>query len=589
MNTKAEKQLTKYGDYTLVIKEIFDEYDYANVDVNKYTLMVNKAMDDARAYVEQIDDREIDNIFKDLVVKQINEYIRNSFNDKDKFFTIVSNYIAKNLKPPVTHIESLKNIKNLVTFFNDINILPTEDILEKLFKDNPIIEESLKVFTKDNAMMQDESEVLFSNDIGRYILNFYYNNISLRDKKRNSLVNNGQTINAIAEGYYYGVEQRLTVEETESLIKKVMDGDKQSYEDLFKRYFHLIAHFANKYLYTGIDANDIIQSGYVGLLNAIEIYKNIGGQSFYKCAYASIKREIKKAVNDMESIIQIPYGYNDKVKLFRETGRRPTAEELAGIMNTTIEEVNNLYQCVWEVTDWDELVENEDMELTSSYDTIEDVIITSCMKDEIRKLLNSTDFSDREKKVIMLRFGLDMDTDKTLREVGKILNITAEAVRLIEIRALNKICRTNDILNFAIHMDNPDMAIKKIEAVHKMVLEEEKAKEKIRKRKEEVIEKKKARKVNNKKKIKKVKSIYEIFYKNTRDEVNSIIEKLDWSEKKLLVLRYGHDLENPINNGNWTKKNDDDFHKILIPKMKKMLKSENRSLEKHYVRQRKKT
>ena len=213
----------------------------------------------------------------------------------------------------------------------------------------------------------------------------------------------------------------------------------------------LVASVARRYLGHGMPIEDLMQEGTIGLIRAVERFNYRKGYRFSTYAIWWIRRAISRAIADQARLIRLPVHVTDTLGRINKTrgnlrerlGRMPTRSELAGAMNMTEEKLSELLRGAVEPmsleTPIGEEGESRLADLIPATDAQNPVAeaTRSALRDELMLALD--ELTDREKSVIMLRYGLDGDEPRTLEEVGRALEVTRERVRQIETSALGKL------------------------------------------------------------------------------------------------------------------------------------------------------
>lgn len=241
----------------------------------------------------------------------------------------------------------------------------------------------------------------------------------------------------------------LTREEEYELVRGVKKGDDQSKQRLILSNLRLVVKVARNYQNRGLNFEDLISEGNIGLIYAVEKFDPEKGFRFSTYAIWWIKQAIKKAIINKGRDIRIPSYKHDLLSKINNTSmkyittysRYPSIKEIAaeiGMEEAKIEEIFLEFQDMSSLNDviGDELI-LEDVVLEKDSEFMEDKIIETIIGQEVKKTLEILD--DREKEIIIARYGIGGDVKLTLEEVGKKFNITRERVRQIEKRALEKL------------------------------------------------------------------------------------------------------------------------------------------------------
>ena len=330
--------------------------------------------------------------------------------------------LAENLKGLEIDAEDLDDLYNLL---NENNIKVVEDSTEE----------------------EGEGEQLILDD------NLLTKDLTINDPVRMYLKEIGQI-------------KLLSMEEELELADRINEGDEIAKSELAEANLRLVVSIAKRYVGRGMLFLDLIQEGNIGLMKAVDKFDVTKGYKFSTYATWWIRQAITRAIADQARTIRVPVHMVETInKLARiqrqmtlELNREPSEDELAKKMNMPVDKIREIYKISQDPVSLETPIGEEDDSHLGDFIkdernvSPEDYATNEMLKDEISEVLQT--LTEREEKVIRLRFGLEDGKSRTLEEVGQMFGVTRERIRQIEAKALRKLRHPSRSRKLKDYMEN---------------------------------------------------------------------------------------------------------------------------------------
>ena len=344
------------------------------------------------------------------------------------------------------------SIEEVAEIFADLDLSPDENdsLFDHLNKSNLILEVGKEDL--DQSLDVDElSNITVYNDLKNAGEEYEEDAISLT--KENPADYEGININDPVRMYLkeIGKVDLLSPEEEVALAQKIIDGDIAARKTLTTANLRLVVSIAKRYVGRGMAFLDLIQEGNLGLIKAVEKFDHRRGFKFSTYATWWIRQAITRAIADQARTIRIPVHMVETINkimkcnrtLVQDLGRDPTPAEIAEKMGMTEEKVVEILKIAQDPVSLETPIGEEDdshlVDFLPDEDAMapEEMASFMLLREQLFEVLNT--LTEREAKVLKLRFGLEDGRPRTLEEVGDEFKVTRERIRQIEAKALRKL------------------------------------------------------------------------------------------------------------------------------------------------------
>lgn len=456
------------GDFDKKVDSVIEklESDYSYISITKEHLKALIASD--------IDLNTIERKLKNYCESEVKEKL-----DSDKSVEVIDSFIKNKLKFNTKFEHNIRELKKLGVFLSKYDYILDIDALNQLVTSNGYLDELFKEISLSQTESSESkiSSTITDDSFISSLVEGYccLNNIQIQDE----LDDLEEDCTDNLKIYFQEISKYplLTKEEERNLFYEYNSGSVSAKKKLIESNLRLVISIAKKYKYHGLSFEDLIQEGNIGLMTSIEKFDATKGYKLSTYATWWIRQAIVRSLETKGRMIQLPSKRVQRInkynriseELEKKLGREPTIAEMSKAMRLSYSTILEVYNERNYPTSLNAMVSCEDTkelgEFVSSDFEVDQDINNKMANNDIEKIMLET-LNEREKKVLMLRFGFDENKEMTWEEISEALGISKEGARKIEKRSLNKIRRNRKTKYLAYYMDSPKTSQ---ENLHKLI------------------------------------------------------------------------------------------------------------------------
>ncbi len=580
LNKKSTKNV--YKEFNSIINSVIKHYNYLYLGTDEISdIIINVIENTKKTYTGKMSYEKYLTI---ELKKYFNKMIKDLVSDKEKKIELLCNFINKRISKSKDVKENLEELIEFDKFLLETEIvIEPEDLVVLLEKNRTLSDILDSIFNKyKKYITKGKIEEIFSNQRIIAIIENYcvIKNIEISEDESTDIYKNYSSSDSVREYLNeIGRIELLTPEEEKELTINAKEGNKYARERIIEGNLRLVASVAKRYLGRGLPFLDLIQEGNIGLMKAIDKFEPSYGFRFSTYATWWIRQAITRALASSSRNIRIPVHMAEKVRKYKTKqmelasmlGREPTIEEMMEELNLSRDNVIELHNLANDTISLNSKIdvtedESELIEfIPSEEETPEELFEKKDLRKLLMQLLNTANYKERDREVLLYRFGLKTGVPMTLNEVGEKFNITRERVRQIEARALKIIRYRKDTLGLLSYSDSPNESQANIGKYKSNYVK--KPREFKNYLKENKMVEQESPKASN------IRTIYKTLSSYSEEQIDHAISLLTEEEKRILKIRYGGDLHKPVQT-KLTEKESYQFYGKVVPKLKAILQKE---------------
>lgn len=456
------------GDFDKKVNSVIEKLvsDYSYISITKEHL---KAL-----ITSDVDLNTIEKKLKNYCESEVKEKL-----DSNNSVEVIDSFIKNKLKFNTKFEHNIRELKKLGVFLSKYDYILDIDALNQLVTSNGYLDELFKEISLSQTESSESkiSSTITDDSFISSLVEGYccLNNIQIQDE----LDDLEEDCTDNLKIYFQEISKYplLTKEEERNLFYEYNSGSVSAKKKLIESNLRLVISIAKKYKYHGLSFEDLIQEGNIGLMTSIEKFDATKGYKLSTYATWWIRQAIVRSLETKGRMIQLPSRRVQRInkynriseELEKDLGREPTIAEMSKAMRLSYSTILEVYNERNYPTSLNAMVSCEDTkelgEFVSSDFEVDQDINNKMANNDIEKIMLET-LNEREKKVLMLRFGFDENKEMTWEEISEALGISKEGARKIEKRSLNKIRRNRKTKYLAYYMDSPKTSQ---ENLHKLI------------------------------------------------------------------------------------------------------------------------
>lgn len=448
-----------YASIEPIIEKIYQEYKYLNLSKKDMKQIVGSVI--VQSVTDYSSDKNYDSYLQELLKKRLDDETQQKLKEDDQKEEIINRFINSMATKDDNGKEKI-SLKIISHFLKKYHIEMDLDSILELISSNAILENTLKETVENHRDLITENKLYHiskdQNILGLIEGYCMDHDIEIKDVDDSNTLENfidsDHYLDDSVKQYLKEISRKplLTAEETKELAIKYKQGDMKARQTLIERNLKLVVSVAKKMPKNYLSFLDLIQEGNLGLIKAIEKFDPEKGTRISTYATWWIRQAIWRGIADTGRNVRLPVHMNEQINQYRkakssfekEFGREPSLAEIAQGMNIPLDTVRKLNIYLHDTTSLNvplsDEADSEELQnmLPSQEESVEDSSIHRELQEKLPRILKEN-LTERELKVMYLRFGLEDGKIRTLEEIGREFDVTRERIRQIESKAIRKL------------------------------------------------------------------------------------------------------------------------------------------------------